>query len=86
MLVAAVSLVFIYEDEVKAVIIKELNKNLNAEIKLDTKNIDLTIIKTFPDCALEFKDVACMEAIKSEKRDTLVFAHSLQLKFDVKDL
>ncbi len=85
-LVAAVSLVFIYEDEVKAVIIKELNKNLNAEIKLDPKNIDLTIIKTFPDCALEFKDVACMEAVKSEKRDTLVFAHSLQLKFDVKDL
>lgn len=70
----------------KAVIIKELNKNLNAEIKLDPKNIDLTIIRTFPDCALEFKDVACMEAIKNEKRDTLVFAHSLQLKFDVKDL
>jgi hypothetical protein len=86
LLVAAVSLVFIYEDEVKSVIIKELNKNLNAEIKLDPKNIDLTIIKTFPDCALEFKDVACMEAIKSEKRDTLIFAKSLQLKFDVKDL
>jgi hypothetical protein len=86
LLITAVSLVFIYEDEVKAVIIKELNKNLNAEIKLDPKNIDLTIIRTFPDCALEFKDVTCMEAIKSEKRDTLVFAKLLQLKFDVKDL
>jgi len=67
-------------------IIKELNKNLNAEIRLDPKNIDLTIVKTFPDCALEFKNIVCMEAIKSERRDTLIFAKSLQLKFDIKDL
>lgn len=86
LLITAISLVYIYEDDVKAIIIKELNKNLNAEIRLDPKNIDLTIVKTFPDCALEFKDIACMEAIKSEKRDTLVFAKSLQLKFDIKDL
>ncbi len=79
-------MVFIYEDDVKAMIIKELNKNLNAEIRLDPKNIDLTIIRTFPDCALEFKNIACMEAIKSEKRDTLIFASSLQLRFDIKDL
>jgi len=86
LVIAAISLVYIYEDDVKAIIIKELNKNLNAEIRLDPKNIDLTIVKTFPDCALEFKDITCMEAIKSEKRDTLVFAKSLQLKFDIKDL
>jgi hypothetical protein len=86
LVITAISLVYIYEDDVKAIIIKELNKNLNAEIRLDPKNIDLTIVKTFPDCALEFKDIACMEAIKSEKRDTLVFAKSLQLKFDIKDL
>ncbi|MBK6522031.1 MAG: AsmA family protein [Sphingobacteriaceae bacterium] len=86
LVITAISLVYIYEDDVKAIIIKELNKNLNAEIKLDPKDIDLTIVKTFPDCALEFKNIACMEAIKSEKRDTLVFAKSLQLKFDLKDL
>ncbi|MBP9069195.1 MAG: hypothetical protein KBG47_06790 [Bacteroidia bacterium] len=86
LVITAISLVYIYEDDVKAIIIKELNKNLNAEIRLDPTNIDLTIIKTFPDCALEFKNIACMEAIKSEKRDTLVFAKSLQLKFDIKDL
>ncbi len=86
LLITAISLVYIYEDDVKAIIIKELNKNLNAEIRLDPKNIDLTIVKTFPDCALEFKNIACMEAIKSDKRDTLVFAKSLQLKFDIKDL
>lgn len=86
LLVTAVSLVFIYEDEVKSVIIKELNKNLNAEVKIDPKNIQLTILRTFPDCALEFKDIACMEAIQSKKRDTLLFAGSLMLNFDVEDL
>jgi len=86
LVITAISLVFIYEDEVKNVIIIELNKNLNAEVKIDPKNIDLTIIKTFPDCALEFKDIACMEATKSKKRDTLIFAHTLQLKFDIEDL
>ena len=55
--IAAVSLVFIYEDEVKSVIIGELNKNLKAEVKVEPKNIDLTFIKSFPKCALEFNDV-----------------------------
>lgn len=86
LLITAVSLVFIYEDDVKEIIVSELNKNLNAEIRIDPKNIDLTILNTFPDCALQFKDITCMEAIKSNKRDTLLHAHILQLKFDVKDL
>jgi len=86
LIIGSVALVFIYEDDVKDIIVKELNKNLDAEIKIDPKNIDLTILNTFPDCALQFKDITCMEAIKSNKRDTLLFAHILQLKFDVKDL
>lgn len=86
LIITAVALVFVYEDDVKGIVITELNKNLNAEIKIDPKNIDLTIIKTFPDCALEFKEITCMEAIKSKKRDTLLHAGSLQLKFDVEDL
>lgn len=80
------ALVFIYEDDVKALIIKELNKHLNAEVRIEPKNIDLTIIKSFPNCALEFKDFTIMEAIKSDKKDTLAFANSLQLAFSIKDL
>lgn len=79
-------LVFIYEDDVKALIIKEFNKNLNAEVRIDPQNIDLTIIKSFPDCALEFKKLTVMEAIKAEKKDTLAYAESLSLAFNVKDL
>ncbi len=86
LLSTAVVLVFVYEDDVKAVIIKELNKNLNAEVRINPDDIDLTIVKTFPDCALEFKNITCMEAVKRKNKDTLLFAKTIQLKFDVKDL
>ncbi len=85
-LTTLVSLIFIYESEVKSAIITELNKHLKAEVKIDPKNIDLTIIKTFPDCSIEFKNVLMLEALNIKKRDTLVFAHQLNLHFNIKDL
>lgn len=81
-----VSLVFIYEDEVKGVIIKELNKNLKAEIRIDPKNIDLTFISSFPKCAIEFKNLTAMEAWQVKEKDTLAFVESLSLRFSLKDL
>lgn len=86
LLVLAVSLVFIYEDEVKSAVISELNKDLKSEVKVDPKNIDLTFIKSFPKCALEFKDVLILEAIEKKERDTLIFAGNILLMFDLKDL
>lgn len=81
-----VALLFVYEDEVKAAIIAEINKHLKAEVKIDPKNIDLTIIKTFPDCTLEFTDVLMLEALKTERKDTLLFARRVNLHFNVQDL
>lgn len=81
-----ISLVVIYEDDVKAIIIKELNKHLNAEVRIDPKNIDLTILKSFPDCALEFKQLTAMEASEAKVKDTLLYADRLALAFNIKDL
>ncbi|HOZ86530.1 MAG TPA: AsmA-like C-terminal region-containing protein [Bacteroidia bacterium] len=83
---ALLGLLFIYEDEVKAAIIAELNKHLKAEVKIDPKNIDLTIIRTFPDCSIQFKDVLILEALPLKQRDTLIFAGRLNLHFSIKDL
>ncbi len=80
------ALLFVYEDEVKAAIISELNRHLKAEVKIDPKNIDLTIIKTFPDCSVEFKDALMLEALNIKQRDTLLFAGRLNLHFNMKDL
>ena len=79
-------MVFIYEQEVINLIIKELNKHLKTEVRIDPKNIDLTIIKSFPDCAMEFKELTAMDAKEFESKDTLLFAKRLALAFNIKDL
>lgn len=84
--ITAVLLVFIYEDKVKEVVIAELNKNLNCEIKVDPANIDLTFLSSFPKCAIEFNDVAIMESWNKKNKDTLAYIGSLRLKFSLKDI
>lgn len=79
-------LLFVYEDEVKAAIIAELNTHLNSEVKVDPGDIDLTIIKTFPDCSIEFKKVLMLEALPIKQKDTLLFAGRINLHFNIKDL
>ena len=81
-----IALLFIYEDEVKSAIVTELNKHLKAEVKIDPKNIDLTILKTFPDCSIQFNDLLMLEALPIKNRDTLLFAGQLNLHFNIKDL
>lgn len=86
LIISGVGLVYFYEDEVKNIIVGELNKNLKSEVKVDPKNIDLTLIKTFPECALQFKNVLMLEALNRKNRDTLIFAENISLLFNVKDL
>jgi hypothetical protein len=81
-----IALVFIYEKDVKAIIINELNKNLKAEVVVNPTDIDITIIKSFPDCSIEFKNVLMYEVISLKAKDTLLFAKQLNLFFNVPDL
>ena len=80
------ALLFIYEDEVKAAMVSELNKHLKAEVKIDPKNIDLTIIKTFPDCSIQFNNLLMLEALQLKDRDTLLYAGQLNLHFNISNL
>jgi hypothetical protein len=81
-----VFIVYVYEDDVKALIIKELNKHLNSKITVEPQNIDLTIIKSFPKCALEFKNILALESKDFNTQDTLLYAKRLSLAFDVENL
>lgn len=80
------SLLFIYEDEVKAAVITELNRHLKAEVRIDPRDMDLTIIRSFPDCSMEFKHALMLEALPLKQRDTLLFARRINLHFNIKDL
>lgn len=85
-ILSLIALLFVYEDEVKAAIVGELNKHLKAEVKIDPKNIDLTIIRSFPDCSIQFNDLLMLEALPIKNRDTLLFAGQLNLHFNIRDL
>lgn len=82
----SVLLVYVYENDVKNLIIKELNKHLKTEVHIDPKNIDLTILKTFPHCAIEFKNFTALDAKEFNSTDTLLYAKRLALIFNIKDL
>lgn len=84
--VFSVVLLFVYEDEVKSIVIKELNKNLMAEVVVQPEDIDLTILKTFPFCSVEFKNMLMLEALKVKKRDTLLYTDKLNLYFNIRNL
>lgn len=81
-----ISLVFIYEKEVVGFIIVEVNKHLKTEVRIDPENINLTILKSFPDCAIEFKELTAMDSKEFKSNDTLLYAKRLSLAFNIKDL
>jgi len=85
-LLSVIVLVWLYQDDIKKAVITELNKNLKAEIKVNPDNIDLTVVSTFPDCALRFNQVLMLEALPIKKRDTLLYTEQLSLTFSLKDI
>jgi hypothetical protein len=50
----AVAIPYIYQDEIFALVEEEINKNVNADVELG--DIDLSLLKSFPNINLELKD------------------------------
>jgi hypothetical protein len=86
LLLALVGLTYIYQDEVKGYVIDEVNKQVNTPITVKPEDIDITIVKTFPDVSVIFKNISALDATESEKRDTLIKAGSISLGFNIMDL
>ncbi|MDQ3109274.1 MAG: hypothetical protein M3R17_05225 [Bacteroidota bacterium] len=86
LLLALVGLTYIYQDEVKGYVIDEVNKRVISPILVKPEDIDITIVKTFPDVSVIFNNIAALDATASEKRDTLLKAESISLGFNIMDL
>lgn len=82
MVVAAFVFAYIYEDEVKQSIVKQLNKNLEAEIMVE--DISLSLIKRFPFASLTFKNTMAYDA--TGNKDTLLAAEKVFLQFNILDI
>lgn len=88
---AGLALSFIYSDEVKQKIVGEINKNLKAEIAV--ADIRFSVLRKFPNASLEFKNILIRPVKQFNKRDfpgqksdTLLYANSLFLEFNLRSL
>lgn len=86
LLLVLVGLTLFFQDEVKGYVISEVNERVNTKIIVAPKDIDLTIIKTFPDVSVIFKNISALDATTLSKRDTLLKAGSISLGFNIMDL
>jgi hypothetical protein len=57
----AALLTYIYEDEIKALAVKEVNKNLRARVLIKGSDIHLTFFSTFPNAAIQFENFRILE-------------------------
>ncbi len=86
LVLALIGLTYIYQDEVKAYVRDEVNKRMNTTLIVEGKDIDITIVKTFPDVSVIFKNIAALDATNAENRDTLLKAGNISLGFNIMDL
>ncbi len=77
---------YYYHDKVKEYVVGELNKQLNTEIIIDGKDIDFTILKSFPYASVDFKNVKALEVIESKNKDTLFKAGKISFQFNIVDI
>jgi hypothetical protein len=75
-----------YQDEVKEYIVSELNKQLNTQVIVDGKDIDFTVISSFPYGSVNFRNVKALEAGEMTKKDTLFKAGEISLRFNLLDI
>jgi hypothetical protein len=77
---------FYYQDEVKEYVVGELNKQLNTQVIVDGKDIDFTVLSSFPYGSVNFKNVKALDATSEQKKDTLFKAGQISLQFNLSDI
>jgi len=83
---ASITIVFFYENEVKAYVLSEINKKLNTRVIVDTKNIRLHLLRSFPYASLDFNNVTALDAVEGIKKDTLFNVAKISLQFNLIDI
>ena len=77
---------YYYQNEVKDLVVAELNKKLNTKIIIEGKDIDFTVLKNFPYASVDFKNVKALDANESNKKDTLFKAGKISFQFNIVDV
>ncbi len=84
MVFVASALAYFYEDEIKSVVVTNINKNLNTPVSV--KQINFSFIRKFPFATLEFVDVKAQGRLYSETKKDFVVADKIFLMFNLMDI
>ena len=76
---------YFYEDEIKAYVLQELNKNLKTELKVGD-NTEVSFIRKFPYTSVKLNDVYALEVSKKTNKDTLFSFDGVFLQFNIVDI
>ncbi|TAH40316.1 MAG: hypothetical protein EYC69_10905 [Bacteroidetes bacterium] len=72
---------FFYGDDIKKMIIAELNKNLATEIKVE--KFEFSVFRHFPLASVDLEKVMAKGVLKSLPDDTLLYADRISLQFNM---
>ncbi len=77
---------YFYGEEVKGYLIGQINKQLNTTILVDSKDISFSVFQNFPNASVEFRNVKVLDAVFKARRDTLLRAGNISLRFSILDI
>lgn len=75
----------LFENQIKGLFIRELNKNLATEITIQQEDIHLSIFKNFPNASVVFNNVGIKESFQGSKQNFLE-AGEISLLFNIRDI
>lgn len=75
-----------YQDDVKEYVVTELNKQLNTQVIIEGKDIDFTVMKSFPYASLNFRNIKALDAGEMKHKDTLFKAGEISIQFNLIDI
>lgn len=76
---------FFYSEQIKNILLTELDNNIKEEVTVDIKNVHLTWWAHFPNISLELKDVTISQEIRKQQ-DTLINMKEIGLGLDISQL
>ncbi|MBK7038240.1 MAG: hypothetical protein IPH42_18415 [Bacteroidetes bacterium] len=81
----AVLIPLLFEKRIKEIFIKELNKSLATEITIKQEDINLSLLKNFPEASVVFNNIGIRESVPNSKKNFLE-AKEMSLLFNVMNI
>lgn len=80
-ILVAILLAFLYGDKAKQMVVDEINSHLLVKVEVD--EVDFTILRSFPDASVVFKNIATKPSADYPEMPGLIHAGSISFRFGI---